>query len=243
MRHPIESPAFRRAATSGRYRRPATHGTVQAEAPSSSAALPGPPRHREGDAPPGSRGPRRRQTAAVEVKIKVEVEVELQRNQRARLLGILEMYSQLTESPDAPRAAVPDITGSPGRRGPRRAAARGARLERPCLTLRSLEVIIEQRESRPPPRGNRDRVTTSGALIGVGRRSRSSVGPLRYAPYARGSCSRSPWWASAWRGGLRRRTGVSIRNLYPAALAAPVLAIAAALAPLASCLVPRSVAS
>ncbi len=96
------------------------------------------------------------------------VEVELQRKPRARLLGILEMYAQLTSGEDAPLAGVLYITANQDIAGLVERVARDAGLDRPRLTQRPLGMIIEQTrtaaETRHRGRGH-TRVATS---IGTG---------------------------------------------------------------------------
>ncbi|HEY5198707.1 MAG TPA: hypothetical protein VIJ51_16930 [Solirubrobacteraceae bacterium] len=98
------------------------------------------------------------------------VEVELQRKPRARLLGILQMYAELTQGEDGPLAGVLYITGNDDIAGLLGRVAKDARLDRPRLTVRPLGVIVEQaREAARTRHAIRDRSDVATALMEVAR--------------------------------------------------------------------------
>ena len=74
----------------------------------------------------------------------VPVEVELQRKVRARLLGILSMYAQLSSGQDAPYGGVIYVTASDDVSGAVRSVAADAGLRAPQLSVRALAEVIEQ---------------------------------------------------------------------------------------------------
>jgi hypothetical protein len=77
----------------------------------------------------------------------VAVEVELQRKVRARLLGILVMYAQLSSGADAPYGGVIYVTASDDVAQAVRRVAADAGLRAPALSVRALCDVIEQTRS------------------------------------------------------------------------------------------------
>jgi hypothetical protein len=92
----------------------------------------------------------------------VPVEVELQRKVRARLLGILSMYAQLSTGVDAAYGGVIYIAGSEDVAAAVRRVAADAGLRAPVLSVRALPQVVEQ--------------TRSAALELAGRRAPACVG-------------------------------------------------------------------
>ena len=92
----------------------------------------------------------------------VPVEVELQRKVRARLLGILSMYAQLSLGVDAAYGGVIYIAGSEDVAAAVRRVAADAGLRAPALSVRALREVIQQ--------------TRAAALELAGRRAPASIG-------------------------------------------------------------------
>jgi hypothetical protein len=80
------------------------------------------------------------------------IEVELQRKVRARLVGILRMYAELSRGEDAPFSGVLYVTTRDDVADTVRRAARDAGLRAPALSFRTLQDVLQQtRAATLPP--------------------------------------------------------------------------------------------
>jgi hypothetical protein len=96
------------------------------------------------------------------------VEVELHRKPRARLLGILQMYADLTDGADAPLAGVLYITGNEDIASLVGRVARDAGLNRPRLTMRPLGTVIQQTREAAQARRATDSRGSASTTISIG---------------------------------------------------------------------------